>query len=87
MARRAAPRGSLHRDGHEFPAEISLNPLATPSGVLFSSAIRDIGQRKAIREIRLRRPKRRSVASRTVICWASRSTATSWSTSQEIRSN
>jgi len=37
----------LHKDGREFPVGISLSPLETEQGVVFTSAIRDISQRKA----------------------------------------
>jgi two-component system CheB/CheR fusion protein len=39
---------AMHRDGHEFPVEISLSPLETEEGVLVSSAIRDISERKRL---------------------------------------
>jgi PAS domain S-box-containing protein len=36
----------LHKEGREFPVEISLSPLETEEGLLVSGAIRDITERK-----------------------------------------
>ena len=41
---------AVHRDGHEFPVEISLSPLETPTGTLVSSAIRDVTDRRRSEE-------------------------------------
>jgi PAS domain S-box-containing protein len=35
-----------HKDGRQFPVEISLSPLETPEGTLVTSAIRDITSRR-----------------------------------------
>jgi len=38
---------AVHKDGREFPIEMSMKPLETKNGLLVTSAIRDISQRKA----------------------------------------
>lgn len=39
---------AIHKDGHEFPVEVTMSPLETEDGLLVSSAIRDVTERKKI---------------------------------------
>jgi PAS domain S-box-containing protein len=40
----------LHKNGREIPIEISLSPLETENGIVVTSAIRDISERKRAEE-------------------------------------
>ena len=41
---------ALHRDGREFPVELSISPIRTANGYQFSSFIRDISRRKHLEQ-------------------------------------
>ncbi|MFN7663330.1 MAG: PAS domain S-box protein [Inhella sp.] len=52
----------VHRDGHEFPVELSLWHVDTPRGPLFGALLRDIGARKETeRQLREQETKYRSI--------------------------
>jgi len=41
---------AVHKDGHEFPVEISLSPVETEEGTMVTSSIRDVTQRRQTEE-------------------------------------
>ena len=38
---------ALHRDGHEFPVELTISPIEMEQGFAFNAFLRDITDRKA----------------------------------------
>ena len=56
---------ALHRDGHEFPIELTLSPLATADGLTFNAFARDITEREASAQL-LERQRRQLVEAQTI---------------------
>ncbi|MEP7100088.1 MAG: PAS domain S-box protein, partial [Burkholderiales bacterium] len=45
---------ALHREGHEFPIDLSITPIRTADSISFSAFVRDITERERTEEMRVR---------------------------------
>jgi PAS domain S-box-containing protein len=54
MLNRRIELSALHRDGHEFPVEVTISPLQMGESYVFNAFIRDLRDRKQTEEIRAR---------------------------------
>ena len=73
------------KDGSEFPVEISLSPLETEEGVLVSSAIRDVTERKRAEETLTRQARLLDVARDSIMVRSTNGTIEFWNHGAEVQ--
>jgi len=56
---------ALHRDGHEFPIELTLSPLQTAGGWSFNAFVRDVSEREAAEQL-LARQRRQLIEAQSI---------------------
>jgi PAS domain S-box-containing protein len=74
------------KDGTEFPVEISLSPLKTNEGILVTSAIRDVSDRKKVYEALSRQGNELARANAELLAANKELEAFSYSVSHDLRS-